>query len=170
MKKILPLLLLLLTVFVSAAECVEIKDNAFETAFSVTVEKPLENKIYPLLRATNKKTVLGVVLRQYPDQKQQLFNTVRLLDDGKFFVLEFRHAFLPGKTYQIKLIYLPEKAEIYLDGKLMKSRPCSGSFLPGVLYNNSAKPVTAEIVNVKTLSVPEKVFVPLVPVAPVCPR
>ena len=136
---------LLLTVFAFSSDCTEIRNDVFETEFSVTVEKPLENRIYPLLRVSDRKTVLGVVLRQYPGQVKQLLNTVRLQKDGKFFVLEFRHAFLPGKTHLIKLVYLPEKAEIYLDGKLMKSCPHSGKFVPGKLQNISKTPVKAEI-------------------------
>lgn len=126
----------------------KLQNDAFEAEFSFVVEKPLENKIYPLLRCRNRKTVLGIVLRQYPGQKKILFNTVRLQEDGKFFVLEFRHEFPVGKKNDIKLVYSSGTASLYLDGKLMKSRPYSGKFISGTLENNSKTPVRATIVRV----------------------
>ena len=138
-----------------------LKGDALEIDLSFTIGENLENKIYPLIRATDGKTVFAVVVRKYPERKQLLFNTVRLQKNGKYFVLEFQSVFAANKKYHIKLDYSSSRGNIYLDGKLMKSRPYSGSFLPGVLYNNSATPVVAEIVNVKTLSAPEKVSKPV---------
>ena len=157
-KKLFFLPVFLLCCIVCALpERIPLKGDALEIDLSFTIGENLENQIYPLIRATDRKTVFAVVIRKYPERKQILFNTIRLQKNGKYFVLEFQHAFAANKKYQVKLDYSYGKGNIYLDGKLMKSRPYSGSFQPGVLYNNSAKPVTAEIVNVKKLSVPGKV-------------
>ena len=162
-KKLFFFLSLLLCCVVSvSAGAFKLQGDAFETEFSFIVEKPLENKIYPLLRACSRKTVLGIVLRQYPDQKEILFNTVRLQENGKFFVLEFRHDFPVGKKNNIKLVYSSGTAALYLDGKLMKSRSYTGKFVPGTLENNSRTPVRAIISkvsgDVESCSVPKTAF------------
>jgi hypothetical protein len=55
---------------------------------------------------------------------------------------------LRGKYVEIKLVYSSGTASLYLDGKLMKSRPYSGKFISGTLENNSKTPVRATIVRV----------------------
>jgi hypothetical protein len=140
---------------------IPLKGDALEIDLSFTIGENLENKIYPLIRASDRKTVFAAVIRKYPERKQILFNTIRLQKDGKYFVLEFQHAFETGKKYLVKLDYSSGKGNIYLDGKLMKSRPYNGPFLPGVLYKNAVKPVAAEILNVKNISAPEKVSKPV---------
>ena len=124
----------------------------FEVEFSLRVGENLEPKIYPLLSATRRKTVFGAVLRKYADKRALLFNTARFFEDGKPFVTEFSYNFEPERTYTLKIRYADGKVELFLDGKLMKSRPFSGKFAPGELRNTSGTPVTAEIKCVKGAS------------------
>ncbi|MBR7104388.1 MAG: beta-galactosidase [Lentisphaeria bacterium] len=116
-----------------------------EINFSFSAEKPLTDKIHPLLRAVDRKTVLGIVLRQYPGRKQILFNTVRLQKDNKYFVLEFFHPFEPGKTYAVKLAYQQGTARLFLDGKLVKSRSYTAGFVPGRLEVTAQKPLAFQL-------------------------
>ena len=51
------------------------------------------------------------------------------------------HAFETGKQYKIGVKFAGGKAELFLDGKLMKSKPYSGTFLNGSMRNAAKDPV-----------------------------
>ena len=153
MKRIFLALCLTACLRVPGAEKIwSLEGQDLEVEFALRVGEKLEPKIYPLLSATRRKTVFGAVLRKYAGKRPLLFNTARFFEDGKPFVTEFFHDFEPDRTYVLKVRYAGGKAELFLDGKLMKSRPFSGKFAPGELKNTSRPPVTTEIKSVKGAS------------------
>ena len=67
---------LLCCVVCALPERMPLKSDAFEIDLSFTIGENLENKIYPLIRASDRKTVFAVVIRKYPERKKLLFNSV----------------------------------------------------------------------------------------------
>ena len=112
-----------------------------EITGTFSILKDLTPANYQLLRATNRRTVFSILVKKYPNQKKILFNTVRYFQDGKPFVIEYMHAFETGKQYKIGVKFAGGKAELFLDGKLMKSKPYSGTFLNGSMRNAAKDPV-----------------------------
>lgn len=150
MKRILPLVLLAVCLCASGAEKVwRVEGQDFEAEFSLRVAGELEPGIYPLLTATRKRTVFGVVLRKYEGRRELLFSTARYFTDGKVLVTEFFHDFEPGRKYAVRIRCARGRAELFLDGKLMKSRAYGGTFLPGDLRVTAKAPVTVEVKSLK---------------------
>ena len=143
MKKYLLLLLTLaLTTAFAADKQYAVGQNDLEISGSFSILKDLAPANYQLLRATNRRTVFSVLVKKYPGQKKILFNTVRYFQNGKPFVIEYTYAFETGKQYKVDVKFIKGKAELFLDGELMKSKPYNGSFLNGSMRNAAKDPVT----------------------------
>ena len=138
----LPLLVLIFCCTAFAADKqYAIGKGDLEITGSFSILKDLAPANYQFLRATNRRTVFSILVKKYPNRKNILFNTVRYLQDGKPFVIEYQHAFETGKKYNIGVKFAGGKAELFLDGKLMKSKPYNGTFLNGSMRNVAKDPV-----------------------------